>query len=305
MKSSRIVKRMLAGYEADPPGVKANLARTLMTGKPAGSGRLMVLAVDGAPSADGFVSNPAAWDPHFAFALAVDGGLSAYAAPLGLIEAGADVFAGQVPTVLMAQVPAAAAGEGGGAPPLAATVEDALRLGCGAMGFVIETGAEEGLDLIEEVAQMREEAAAKGVATLIRCRAPREGGTVEAAVEAVRIAAMLGAHVIEAGPPPGPDRRGAGGSGSDRPASDAFGAARAAEIAEAMARCRRAAFAGRRLMLASVDGALGRDGDVDAAARSLGEGVGAVLGGEALGLPRDAALARIARLAKSMRGRGR
>ena len=32
--------------------------------------------------------------------LAIDAGLSAYAAPLGMIEAGADKFAGQIPTIL-------------------------------------------------------------------------------------------------------------------------------------------------------------------------------------------------------------
>jgi class I fructose-bisphosphate aldolase len=47
-----------------------------------------------------FAPNPAAYDPHYHFQLAIDAGLSAYAAPLGMIEAGADTFAGQIPTIL-------------------------------------------------------------------------------------------------------------------------------------------------------------------------------------------------------------
>ena len=47
-----------------------------------------------------FAVNPDAYDPHYHFQLAIDAGLSAYAAPLGMIEAGADKFAGQIPTIL-------------------------------------------------------------------------------------------------------------------------------------------------------------------------------------------------------------
>ena len=46
-----------------------------------------------------FAVNPA-YDPHYHFQLAVDAGLNAYAAPLGMIEAGADTFAGAIPTIL-------------------------------------------------------------------------------------------------------------------------------------------------------------------------------------------------------------
>ena len=47
-----------------------------------------------------FAPNPDAYDPHYHFQLAIDAGLSAYAAPMGMIEAGADTFAGQIPTIL-------------------------------------------------------------------------------------------------------------------------------------------------------------------------------------------------------------
>ena len=44
--------------------------------------------------------NPDAYDPHYHYDLAIEAGLNAYAAPLGMIEAGADSFAGQIPTIL-------------------------------------------------------------------------------------------------------------------------------------------------------------------------------------------------------------
>ena len=47
-----------------------------------------------------FAPNPPAYDPHYHYQLAIEAGLNAYAAPLGMIEAGADTFAGAIPTIL-------------------------------------------------------------------------------------------------------------------------------------------------------------------------------------------------------------
>src|SRR6202044_2490006 len=97
------VKKILSHYESDNPGTKTNLARILMAGKLGGTGKLVILPVDQGfehGPARSFAPNPAAYDPHYHFQLAVDAGLSAYAAPLGMIEAGADSFAGAIPTIL-------------------------------------------------------------------------------------------------------------------------------------------------------------------------------------------------------------
>ena len=40
------VKAILANYESDSPGVKANLARILMHGRLGGTGKLVILPVD-------------------------------------------------------------------------------------------------------------------------------------------------------------------------------------------------------------------------------------------------------------------
>src|SRR6202007_1800952 len=103
MKMTPRVRKILSWYESDNPGTKTNLARILMHGRLGGSGRLVILPVDQGfehgPDRS-FAMNPAAYDPHYHFQLAIDAGLSAYAAPLGMIEAGADSFAGQIPTIL-------------------------------------------------------------------------------------------------------------------------------------------------------------------------------------------------------------
>ena len=103
MTFTPIVKQILSKYESDSPGVKANLARILSHGRLAGTGKMIILPVDQGfehGPARSFSINPDAFDPHYHYQMAVDAGLSAYAAPLGALEAGADTFAGQIPTIL-------------------------------------------------------------------------------------------------------------------------------------------------------------------------------------------------------------
>src|ERR1700710_3050281 len=103
MRVTEPVKKILSHYESDNPGTKGNLARILMQGKLGGTGRLLILPVDQGNEhgpARSFAPNPPAYDPHYHYSLAIEAGLSAYAAPLGFIEAGAGTFAGQIPTIL-------------------------------------------------------------------------------------------------------------------------------------------------------------------------------------------------------------
>src|SRR6201997_4859895 len=103
MRVTQKVKKILDWYEGDNPGVKANLARILSTGKLGGTGKVVILPVDQGfehGPARSFAPNPAAYDPHYHFQLAIEAGLNAYAAPLGFLEAGADTFAGRIPTIL-------------------------------------------------------------------------------------------------------------------------------------------------------------------------------------------------------------
>src|SRR5258707_1516606 len=103
MKMTPRVRKILSHYESDNPGTKTNLARILMQGRLAGTGKLVILPVDQGfehGPARSFAPNPAAYDPHYHFQIALEAGLSAYASVLGMLEAGADSFAGQVPLIL-------------------------------------------------------------------------------------------------------------------------------------------------------------------------------------------------------------
>src|SRR5713101_3952336 len=128
------VKRILSNYESDNPGTKANLARILLQGKLGGTGRLLILPVDQGVEhgpARSFAPNPAAYDPHYHYRLAIAAGLSAYAAPLGMLEAGASSFAGAIPTILKINSANSLSRDKEAAnQAVTASVKDALRLGC-------------------------------------------------------------------------------------------------------------------------------------------------------------------------------
>jgi class I fructose-bisphosphate aldolase len=208
MKISRAVKKILDGYESDNPGTKGNLARILMHGKLGGTGRVVILPVDQGfehGPARSFAPNPEAYDPHYHFQLAVDAGLNAYAAPLGMLEAGADSFAGAIPTILKVNSANSLATNKDQA--VTASVGDALRLGCAAIGFTIYPGSEDQFEMMEEIRELAEEAKAVGLA-VVMWSYPR-GGKLDKAGEtamdvcayAAHLAALLGAHIIKVKPP--------------------------------------------------------------------------------------------------------
>ena len=207
MQMTDTVRKILANYEGETPGVKAQLARMLMTGKLAGTGKMIILPVDQGfehGPARSFAPNPAGYDPHYHYQLAIDAGLNAYAAPLGMIEAGADTFAGQIPTILkLNSANSLMSGTAGKNQAVTASVDDALRLGCAAIGFTIYPGSDMALDMIEEIVEMRKEAAAKGVATVIwsypRGEAITKDGetAIDIAAYAAQMAALIGAHIIK------------------------------------------------------------------------------------------------------------
>src|SRR5246500_3358503 len=102
-KTSDKVRHILSWYASDNPGVVTNLARLLNHGTLGGTGKMVILPVDQGfehGPARSFAPNPPAYDPDYHFQLALDAGLSAYAAPLGFIEAGASTFAGSIPLIL-------------------------------------------------------------------------------------------------------------------------------------------------------------------------------------------------------------
>lgn len=213
MKVSEKVKKILSFYESDNPGTKANLARILMHGKLGGTGKMVILPVDQGfehGPARSFAKNPDAYDPHYHFQLAIDAGLNAYAAPLGMIEAGASTFAGAIPLILKVNS-SNSLHNGGSAPHQASTasVKDALRLGCAAIGFTIYPGSDAAFDMIEEIKELSEEAKSYGLAVVVWSY-PRGGDLSKIGETAIDIcaygahmAALIGAHIIKVKPPTG------------------------------------------------------------------------------------------------------
>lgn len=211
MKMTGIIKKILNNYESDNPGVKANLAKILMSGKLAGTGKLVILPVDQGfehGPARSFAKNSLGYDPHYHFKLAINAGLSAFAAPLGMLEAGADTFAGQIPLIMKVNSSNSLSREKG-APTQAITgsVSEAIRLGCSAVGFTIYPGSDAALDMITEIQEIALEAKDAGLAVVVWSY-PR-GGDIskegETAIDivsyAAHMAALVGAHIIKVKPP--------------------------------------------------------------------------------------------------------
>ncbi len=211
MALSERVKRILDNYESDNPGTKANLARILQQGKLGGTGKLVILPVDQGfehGPARSFAPNPPAYDPHYHFQLAIEAGLSAYAAPLGFLEAGAGTFAGLIPTILKVNsANSLARAKEAPSQAVTASVRDALRLGCSAIGFTIYPGSDAAYPMMEEIAEMAGEAKAHGLAVVIWSY-PRGGSlskqgetAIDICAYAAHMAALLGAHIIKVKPP--------------------------------------------------------------------------------------------------------
>jgi fructose-bisphosphate aldolase, class I len=207
MELTSQVRKILSWYESDSPGTKANLARILTHGRLGGTGRLLILPVDQGfehGPARSFAINAPAYDPHYHFQLALDAGLSAYAAPLGMIEAGASTFAGAIPTILKVNSSNSLAQAKDQA--VTGSVRDALRLGCSAIGFTIYPGSDHAFGMMEEIAEMAREAKSYGLAVVIwsypRGHLSKPGETaIDITAYAAHMAALLGAHIIKVKPP--------------------------------------------------------------------------------------------------------
>jgi len=292
MKTTQKVRKILSHYEADNPGTKGNLARILMNGRLGGSGKLVILPVDQGfehGPARSFAPNPAAYDPHYHFDLAVEAGLSAYAAPLGMIEAGADSFAGQIPTILKVNSSNSLARPKDQA--ITASVNDALRLGCSAIGFTIYPGSDYAFEMMEEIREMSEEAKAAGLAVVVWSY-PRGDGiskdgetAMDICAYAAHMAALLGAHIIKVKPPT---------AFLEQVEAKKVYEKERIDIATMAARIRhvtQACFNGKRIVVFSGGAAKGLDGLYDEV-RGIrdGGGNGSIIGRNTFQRPREEAL---------------
>ncbi|MAI26678.1 MAG: fructose-bisphosphate aldolase [Spirochaeta sp.] len=204
------VEEILSWYGSESPGVLKNLRWMMDSGTLAGTGKMVILPVDQGfehGPARTFAKNPAGYDPLYHFQLAIDAGCNAYAAPLGFLEAGARRYAGQIPTILKLNNSDSLFSSEDPKPAITGSVEDALRLGCAAIGFTIYPGSADRNEMYDEFREIAEEAKASGLAVVLWCY-PRGSGLSkegETAIDvisyAAQIAAQLGAHVIKVKPP--------------------------------------------------------------------------------------------------------
>ena len=200
------VREILSWYGSDNPGTLTNLARVLEHGTLAGTGKLVILPVDQGVEhgpARSFGINPAAYDPRYHFELAIEAGCNAYAAPLGFLEAGARDFAGQVPLILKMNNHDVLLEERDPFQAITASVRDAMRLGCVAVGFTIYPGSTHRLEMYNQIREIGEEAKRHGLAVVIwsyprGSGLSKEGETaVDVTAYAAHIAAQLGAHIVK------------------------------------------------------------------------------------------------------------
>ncbi len=200
------VREILSWYSSENAGVRTNLARLLNHGRLAGTGKLVILPVDQGfehGPARSFAPNPAGYDPGYHFQLAIEAGCNAYAAPLGSLEAAVDDFVGDIPLILKCNNHDTLLDEKDPISAITSGVEDALRLGCVAVGFTIYPGSAERNLMYEQLRELAAEAKAAGLAVVVWSY-PRGNGiskegetSIDVVTYAAQIAAQLGADIIK------------------------------------------------------------------------------------------------------------
>ncbi len=297
------VKTILSWYEGENPGVKGNLYRLLMQGRLAGTGKLVILPVDQGYEhgpARSFAKNPAAYDPHYLYQLAIDAGLSGYAAPLGSLEQGADTFAGRVPTILKLNS-ANSLHAGVGDQAVTGSVRDALRLGCVGVGFTIYPGSDANYGMMEEFRELSAEAKAHGLVSVLWSyprggNVTKEGETaLDIVAYAAHMAALLGATIIKVKPPKaGVDLKAAQAAYENVPMDT---------LKERIAHVMQCCFNGKRLVVfsggeaKSTDGLLGEIKEI-----RDGGGSGSIVGRNSFQRPREEALDLLGRIIEIYKG---
>lgn len=208
---TKTTKEILSFYESDNPATKANLYRFLHTGLLAGTGKLVILPVDQGfehgPERS-FAPNIESYDPHYHFNLAIEAGLNGYAAPLGMIESGAETFAGRIPLILKMNSNNSMMSKGNETnQAITAKIQDAIRLGCNAIGFTIYPSSDQSIEMYEEVRELISEAKSYGLISVVWSyprggNLPKEHETsLDVVSYAAHIACLLGAHIIKVKPP--------------------------------------------------------------------------------------------------------
>ena len=296
MSLTPAVAAILKNYDAENPGTRAKLVQMLNHGRLAGTGKMVILPVDQGfehGPARSFAPNPVGYDPLYHWQLAIDAGLNAFAAPIGLLSAGASRFAGQIPTILKVNSSnshALAADQA-----LTGSVEDALRLGCAGVGYTLYPGSDQQFDMQEKLRQLTKDARDAGLVVVVWSY-PRGGGlskqgetSLDVIAYAAHIAALMGAHIIKVKPPkPQIEQDAARPHYENRDWS---------RLEDRIAHVIQSAFDGRRIVIFSGGEAKGTDAVYEEiAAIARGGGYGSIIGRNAFQRPRKDALVMLEQL---------
>lgn len=276
------VSEILSWYTHRNPGVRGNLYRMLMQGTLGGTGKMVILPVD-----QGFehgplrtyLPNPPTFDPLYHPQLALDAGCNAFAAPLGFIEEAADTFGGQLPLILKLNSHDVLHADSDPIPAVTGSVEDALELGCSAVGFTIYPGSIMREDMYMQLREIIEEAHSSGLVAVVwsyprgEDLKPEDETALDVVCYAAQIAAQMGADVIKVKPPKNHIAQSANAK-----AIEASGVA-IDSLANRISLVVKSAFNGRRIVIFS-GGAKGSEEKVLEEIRSIhaGGGFGSIMG---------------------------
>jgi class I fructose-bisphosphate aldolase len=300
------VREILSYYDSDNGSVRNNLSRMLNNGKLAGTGKFVILPVDQGfehGPARSFAMNPPAYDPRYHFQLAIDAGCNAFAAPLGLLEAGVAEYAGEIPLILKVNNHDVLNDEKDPAPSMTASVKDALRLGAAAVGLTIYPGSKQEKSMYEEARAVGEEAKANGL-PLVIWSYPRGSGiskqgetALDVVAYAAQIAAQLGANIIKVKPPT---------AFIEQPEAKKVYDAQKIPLEPLSARIQhvmQAAFAGRRIVIFS-GGVKETDDSLLNTVRGIhaGGGYGSIIGRNSFQRPKAEAIALLSKVIDIYRG---
>ena len=282
-RSTARVREILSWYASDNPGTKANLARMMNHGLLAGTGKMVILPVDQGfehGPARSFAPNPAGYDPRYHVELAIESGCSAYAAPLGFLEAGAAEFAGEIPLILKLNNHDVLHDEKDPLSSVTGSVHEALRLGCSAIGFTIYPGSASSGLMYEQIQALAEEAKTVGLAVVVwsyprGSMISKAGETaIDVVAYAAQIAAQLGAHVIKVKLPTDHVEQDEARKVYEKQAIPI------GTLAERVRHVVQSSFDGRRIVIFSGGAKKDNDDDVIAEARAIrdGGGFGSIIG---------------------------
>jgi len=285
------------------------MARMLNHGRLRGTGKMVILPVDQGfehGPARSFAKNPDGYDPAYHFNLAIESGCNAYAAPLGSLEACAREYAGEIPLILKINnsdslfkpkdAPISA---------LTSSVDDALRLGCCAIGFTIYPGSGERKQMYEEIAIATRAAKSAGLPVVLwayprGAELSKDGETaIDVVAYAAQISAQLGANIIKVKPPSKHIEQ-----GDAKKVYDAQGI-RVDKLSDRTRHVVESAFNGRRIVIFSGGEAKGTQELLDEV-RELARGgaFGSIMGRNAFQRPKEEAIQLLRQVMDIFAGEG-